>query len=136
MSFPQETKLLIQRPRIVTDVTTANWNSGVAPSGLAGATLFTAGLANQWCRLCDAYMLITGFNAAATISTRYYAQVIGAERYTMFDDYVIAGIVEDIIYLSWFWDTQVFDQVRVEVYSDQAADDGLAVNWEYRWKEW
>jgi len=129
-------RLLAQRPRIVPGTTLANWNSGVASSGLAGGDLFTAGIANHWCRLCDSYLVITGFNAAATITLRGYGTVAGVERFMWTDDYIIAGIVEDIIWISWFWDTQVYGQTRIELYSNQAADDGLTVTWEYRQKDW
>lgn len=136
MSLSQKIRLLAQRPRIVTGTTTANWNSGVATGGLAGGDLFTIGIANRWMRICDSYMIITGFNAAATIDLRGYGTIAGAERYMWTDDYIIAGVAEDLIWISWFWDTQVYGQYRIEVYSNQAADDALAVTWEYRWKDW
>lgn len=136
MSWVQTIRLLGQRSNIVQGTVTANWNSGIAPSGLAGATLFTFGVLDRWYRLCDAYLVITGFNAAATIYTRYYGYVAGAMSYMFTDNYIIAGIAEDVIYLSWFLDTQVKDPIRIEVYSNQAADDALAVTYEYRWKDW
>ncbi len=40
----------------------------------------------------------------------------------------------DLVYMIRWWEIEQFDQVRVEVYSDQAADDGLTVPYEYKVK--
>jgi hypothetical protein len=65
MSLSQRIKLLTQRATITTATTTANWNSGVATSGLAGGDLFTVGVAGRWWRAQEAYFQLGAFNAAA-----------------------------------------------------------------------
>lgn len=135
MSLTKGIKLLYQKARIINATTTANWNSGVATSGNPGADLFTYGAAGQWWRLQEAYLLLSAFNAAATITVRAYEQLMGAEREVMNDDWIVA-VDPPVIYIVNFWEVQIYGPVRVEVFSDQAADDGLAAPYEYRVKEW
>lgn len=126
---------LVMPPTIVTASTVGNWNSGVGTSGQPGADLFTLGHAGQWWKLTEAYLLLAAFNAAATVTVRAYETLIGAEREVLNDDWVVA-VDGEIAYIFWFWDLHMFGPVRVEVYSDQAADDGLAAPYEYRFKVW
>jgi hypothetical protein len=135
MGLASRIRLLTERPRIVTAATTANWNSGVATSGLAGADLFTYGAANQWWRLQEAYILLSAFNAAATVTVRAYMNLMGAERQVMSEDWVVA-VDPPVIYVVWFWEVEMFGPLRIEALSDQAADDGLAAPYEYRIKDW
>lgn len=133
MSAVNDAKLLWQHPNIIIATTTANWNSGVATSGLAGADLVTIGGANQWYRLNSGWVITSGFNIAATVTIREYCNIAGANRLVMTDDWTMP---EELINLSWFLDAELFGPYRIELYSDQAADDGLAVPYEYRMKEW
>jgi hypothetical protein len=126
-------KLLIQEPRIVIASTAANWNSGVAPSGAAGATLVTMGHVGAWCRLNLGIVILTGFNIAATVTIRGYMDVAGANRRVMEDDWTMP---EEMAVLNWWIDAELYGLYRVELYSDQAADDGLNVPYEYRIKDW
>lgn len=131
--FAEYIKLLIQEPRIVIGATTANWNSGAAPSGAAGATLATMGAPGQWYRLNQFTVITAGFNIAATVYIRGYMDVAGANRLVMADDWPMP---EELVFLSWWFDAEFYGPFRVEVYSDQAVDDGLAVTYEYRIKDW
>lgn len=135
MSLSSEIHLLRQRPVIVTNTIVGNWNSGVATSGQAGANLFSYGIANQWWRLQEAYVLLSAFNAAATVTVRAYMNLMGAEREVMNEDWTVA-LDPPVIYIIWFWEVEMFGPLRIEAFSDQAADDGLAVPYEYRVKEW
>ncbi len=135
MGLASAIKLLIERPRIVQATTTANWNSGVATSGNPGADLWTYGAANQWWRLGEAYLLLSAFNAAATVTVRAYENLMGAEREVMNEDWLVA-VDPAIVYIVWFWEIQIFGPLRIEVFSDQVADDGLAAPYEYRVKRW
>jgi len=123
------------KPRIITGTVRRNWNSGVATSGQPGGDLFTYGRADQWWRLSEAYLRLASFNAAATVTIRAYLTLMGAERTLMNDDWTVA-LDGEIAYIIWFWDVQIFGSCRIEVYSDQAADDGLAAPYEYRVKDW
>jgi hypothetical protein len=133
MGLANEVKLLVEHPRIINLSTTANWNSGVASGGLAGADLITIGVAGQWYRLNQFSIVGTGFNIAATVTVRAYMIVAGAMRMILTDDWTMP---QELIFLSWWFDTEFFGPMRVEIFSDQAADDGLAVPYEYRIKEW
>jgi hypothetical protein len=133
MSLAADIKLLKQVAQIVTASTTANWNSGVAPSGAAGATLVTMGRAGAWCRLNFGGVIMTGFNIAATVTIREYMDVAGAARLILTDDWIMP---QEMAILSWWIDLEVFGLYRIELYSDQAVDDGVAVPYEYRIKDW
>ena len=126
---------LVENPTITVNTTTANWNSGVATSGLAGGDLVTLGTALSWWTLTEIYLLLSAFNAGATVTVRAYMTLLGAERLVMEEDYVVAA-EPDVIYIFWWWELRIYGQVRIEVHSDQAADDGLAATYEHRIKEW
>lgn len=125
---------LIRVPTIVTSTTTANWNSGVATSGQPGADLFTLGTPGEWFKLSEIYLGLYAFNAAATVTVRVYEEILGAERLVMDEDYIVAA-EPDIVFIFWFWEIELYGQIRIEVFSDQGADDGLAAPYEYRYKE-
>jgi hypothetical protein len=135
MGLSQRVRLLCQRPRIVPGVIAANWNTGLATSGLAGADLVTIGVANEWYRLNQFALILTGFNAAATITMRAYMNMAGASRLILTDTWPIATS-DDVAYLSWFFDAEFFGPFRVEVFSNVLADDGFAATYEYRIKDW
>jgi len=126
-------KLLIQRPQIIPGSTTAAWNGGLAPSGAAGATLVTIGGAGQWYRLNQFTIVTVGFNIAATVYVRCYMDLAGVNRLVIADDWAMP---EEVIFLSWWFDAEFYGPFRVEIFSDQAADDGLNVTYEYRIKDW
>jgi len=133
MGLKQEVDFLVQTPTIVDGSVTANWNSGVATSGLAGADLFSIGRAGQWYLLNQGCVLVAGFNVAATITIREYGWVMGAERLLYTDTYTFA---DDIVFFSIWLDMEMYGIYRVEIHSDQATDDGLTVPYEYRIKDW
>jgi hypothetical protein len=136
MSVPKGTKLLYQHARIITETTTANWNSGVASSGNPGGDLFTLGAVGQWWRLQEAYLLLSAFNAAATVTIRAYEPLMGAERMVATDDWTVALDGPVIFLFFWVFAWEIYGPVRIEIFSDQAADDGLAAPYECRVKEW
>lgn len=133
-SLKNEIDLLVERPNIIPGATTANWNSGVATSGQPGADLITIGAANQWYRLNQFTIVMAGFNAAATVYVRCYMDVAGVNRLVIDDDY--GPPPPETAFLSWWFDAEFYGPFRVELYSDQAVDDGLAVPYEYRIKNW
>lgn len=135
MGLANDIKLLIQHPTIVTANRTANWNSGVATSGQPGADLYTYGVVGQWWRASEAYFQLSAFNAAATVTVRVYQILFGALQYSGGDDYVVA-LDGPVVYLLWWLEIEMYGPLRIELFSDQAADDGLAAPYEYRVKEW
>jgi len=133
MGLANNIRLLTQHSRIVPGTEAALWNSGFATSGLAGADLITIGLANQWYRLNQFCIVSTGFNALATVTVRAYMDIAGAPRMIMTDDWTMP---HEVIFLSWWFDTEFLGPMRVEILSNQAADDNLVVPYEYRIKDW
>lgn len=139
MGLISDIRLLVERPRIIPGVATAPWNSGVATSGQPGADLFTYGVANQWWRLQEAYVkLFPGiWNVAATITIRSFYYIMGAEEMVGDEDWLADGTDGNIAYIYWFWlAAEIYGPLRVEVYSDNAADDGVIAPYEYRIKSW
>lgn len=130
MGLINDIRLLIQRPRIVPGQTTADWNLGVATSLQAGADLITIGVAGQWYRLNQFAVVLTGFNVLATVTMRCYMDVAGANRLAW------VCCCCPVAFLSWWFDAEFYGPFRVEVFSDQLGDDGLAVDYEYRIKTW
>ena len=126
---------LTERARIVPGEVTADWNSGVATSGEAGADLFTYGGVGQWWRLTEAWLVLTGFDLAATVTIRIYYTIAGEEREMPPDEWEVAGD-GPLAYILWFWEIEIYGPLRVEVHSDQAADDGYTATYEYRVKSW
>ena len=126
---------LTERAMIVPGTVTANWNSGVATSGEAGADLFTYGGVGQWWRLTEAWLVLTGFNIAATVTIRIYLTIAGEERLMPPEEWEVA-FDGPLAYILWFWEIEIFGPMRVEVHSDQAADDGFTASYEYRVKSW
>jgi len=126
---------LTERARIVPGTVTADWNSGVATSGLPGADLFTYGGVGQWWRLTEAYLVLTGFDLAATVTVRVYLTIAGEERQMPEEDWEVA-FDGPLAYIFWFWEVEIYGPLRIEVHSDQAADDGFTATYEYRVKSW
>lgn len=120
-------------PDIIPGSPTGNWNSGTATSGDPGADLVTIGTANEWSEVSMAVIFLNSFTPGATITIRGYELIAGAVREVMNDDYVV-GVDPDLVMLIWWISAQIYDQIRIEVHSDQAADDGKAAVFEYRIK--
>ena len=129
---------MAEHPRIVPGTTRANWNSGVATSGNAGADLVTIGQPDTWMRLNEVFLLIfPAFNALATVTVRSYMDMMGANRLLGAPvTYACDGTDGEVALLLWFWEVELVQPVRIEVFSDQAADDGFTATWEYRIKGW
>ncbi len=139
MGLSQWVRLLVQHPITTSATKTANWNSGVATSGLAGADLFTYGLANQWWRLQEAYFKVFPgiWNVAAVLTCRVYFTVMGAEQLISSEDWNADGTDGNVAFIYWFWSNyEMYGPLRVELYSDTPADDGVAAPYEYRVKDW
>jgi hypothetical protein len=139
MGLLNKLNLLIQHPRIINGAPIANWNSGVATSGQPGGDLFTYGIVGQWWRLQEAYLRIFPgiWNIASVITVRSYLILMGGEVLVGDADWDADGTDGEIAYIYWFWfNAEIYGPLRVEVYSDQGADDGVAAPYEYRVKNW
>ncbi|MBU0846403.1 hypothetical protein KKH23_04380 [Patescibacteria group bacterium] len=139
MGLVSDLRLLVERPSRVPGTTTALWNSGVATSGQPGADLFTYGVADQWWRLQEAYLwLFPGvWNVASVITVRSYIYLMGSEVPIGDEDWDADGTDGNVAYIYWFWlMAEIYGPLRVEVYSNNGADDGVIAPYEYRVKSW
>jgi hypothetical protein len=107
-----------------------NWNSGVATSGAAGEDLVTIG-ANDTKRIIHALLVnISALTPGAAVTVRAYMQVNGVER-LVYSEAFTQGTDPDGLWIMNGDTLGIHEAVRVEVYSDQAADDGAAIDYDY-----
>jgi len=108
----------------------ANWKSGAATSGLAGADLVTIGANDITNILHTLIVAINALEAAANINVRLYAQVNGTERRIDPGETYIKGTDPDGLTVVNS-PLAIHEAVRVEVYSDNILDDGKAIAYDY-----
>ncbi|OBW62934.1 MAG: hypothetical protein A9183_00730 [Dehalococcoides mccartyi] len=105
---------------------TANWQAGAAD-------LVTIG-ANDDGKLVDSLLVdISALTATATISIRLYQQVNGTEKCILDDDYIVGTDPQAIPVINS--PLGIYEAFRVEVQSDNALDNGLAIGYEYTLEE-
>jgi len=109
--------------------TTANWQSGAATSGEVGADLVTIGANDTKTKIHSAFMSIALLTNLASITVRAYTQINGTER-KFYQQNFTRGIDPDGV-LIITGTIGVHEAVRVEVQSDTAADNGLAISYDY-----
>jgi len=136
MGLGQQIKFLASPPRVYTGAVSGNWQSGIATSGLAGADFlligtpttvyYAIGLLAMPLILIDIGDLTPG----ATITYRAYIPIFGAMRLVGDDDYVV-GVDFDIMSI-FAWANK--GQIRVELMSDNALDNGAVIPYEYSMK--
>ena len=62
---------------------------------------------------------------------------MGIEQLVAAEDWKADGTDGNIALVYWFWlAAEMYGPMRIEVYSDQGADDGVTVPYEYRVKSW
>lgn len=118
--------------------TTADWNGGTATSGEVGADLVTLGANNTKNKVLSLLMSLQNLTHGATITARMYMQINGTERQISFGGSstltFIAGTDPDgqpLIDGVW----GIHEALRIELYSDTAADDGKSVDYDYMLEE-
>ena len=107
----------------------ANWNSGVATSGLAGADLVTLGAADTNYLVHSLIASIANLTPAAAITVRLYQLVNAVERQVYAVNF-IQGTDPDGL---WIVDGTlgIHQALRCEVYSNAGADDGAVIDYDY-----
>ena len=133
MGLVAQVRFLTSPPAFSSGEVIANWQSGLATSGLAGADFvilgtpttiyFAMGLFGV--PLIFAY--IGDLTPGATISYRTYITIFGVMRQADHDDYIV-GVDENVIPI-YVWVTR--GQIRIELQSDAAGDNGAAIPYEY-----
>jgi hypothetical protein len=108
--------------------TSANWNTGHATSGLAGADLVVINVAAAVKKIQSVMLNVLNMTAAANIMVRLYQAINGVDT-CVYSTVFVKGTDPDGI---WVVNgvTAIHSALRIEVYSS-AADDGKAVDWDY-----
>jgi len=110
----------------------ANWQSGTGTSGEAGADLVSIGVAGDRKKLNSLVVNIGALTAAATITIKLFMSVNGVDTkvYPPVGTTWTPGTDNDGIWV--VPGTLEIDGVlRVEVESDDALDNGLAISYKY-----
>ena len=110
---------------------TPNWNSGFATSGLPGADVTTIGVvgAGNDYLVHSLLISIANLTVGATITVRLYTNIATFERMCYSQNFVQGTdpdglwIINGTLGLS--------SPLRIELYSNNALDDGLQVEYEY-----
>ena len=136
MGLGARVRFLASPPNFYEGAVTANWQSGFATSGLAGADFITLGTAETvyysvgLFGLPVIYAYIGDLTPGATITYRAYATIFGVIRFVDDDDYVVG--VDPNVMAMYAWIER--GQVRIEIMSDNALDNGAAIPYEYALK--
>jgi len=136
MGLGQQVRFLASPPGLYSGAVVANWQSGAATSGLAGADFLVLGTATTvyfamglfGVPLIFAY--IGDLTPGATITYRTYITIFGAMRFAGDDDYIV-GVDENVMAV-YAWVGR--GQIRVEIMSDNIGDNGAAIPYEYTMK--
>ena len=107
----------------------ANWQSGVATSGEAGADLVSIGAANTSYKLNSLLVDINLLTLAATITVKLFMEVVGVER-KVYQQVFEQGSDPDGLWIV-NGPVGIHDILRVEVQSNNALDNGLAIGYDY-----
>lgn len=107
----------------------ANWNTGVATSGLAGGDVVTIGAANVKNKVHSLLVDIANLTAGATITIRLYQLVNGVER-EVYQQTFVQGTDPDGLWII-NGTLAIHEALRVELFSNNVLDDGAVVAYDY-----
>ena len=108
---------------------TGNWQSGTATSGETGADVITIGANDTKKKLHSLLLSIHNFTSGGKVTAKLFMQVNGTERKVYQEDFnkgndpdglwVVNGVVG------------IHEALRVEMQSNRAADNGVALDYDY-----
>ncbi len=107
----------------------ANWNTGFATSGNAGADLVTIGAAEVNYKVHSLIVSMRNLTLVAMVTIRMYTEVNGVED-EVYNQTFIKGTDPDGIWVI-NGTLGIHKALRVEVYSNKVADDGAAIDYDY-----
>ncbi len=107
----------------------ANWQSGTGTSGETGADLITIGANDTKNKVLSLDVDISALTDLSVITIRMYKQVNGVEK-KCYEQQFTAGVDPDDCWVI-NGTVGIHEALRVEVQSDTAADNGLAVAYDY-----
>ena len=108
---------------------TPNWNSGVATSGEAGADVTPIGSAGGEYIVHSLFLNIVALTPGANVTVRMYT-LIHAMEACVYRQTFVQGTDPDGLWII-NGSLGISEILRVELYSDQAGDDGALVYHEY-----
>jgi len=111
------------------DSVTGNWQSGTGTSGETGADLVTIGAADTKYKLHSLLVNISALTAGATITVKLFMEVNATER-KAYSQAFTQGTDPDGLWIV-NGTVGIHEALRVEVQSNNAADNGLAVEYDY-----
>lgn len=113
----------------VSDSVEADWQSGTGTSGETGADLVTVGAADTRYKLHALLVNISALTLGATITVKLFMEVNGTER-KVYEQAFTQGTDPDGLWIV-NGTVGIHEALRVEVQSNQAGDDGAAVDYAY-----
>ena len=113
----------------ITGSVTANWQSGTGTSGETGADLVSLGANDTRYKLHSLLVNISALTLGATITVKLFMQVHGTER-KVYSQNFTQGTDPDGLWIV-NGTVGIHEALRVEVQSDNAGDNGLAVDYDY-----
>ena len=111
------------------DSVTGNWQSGTGTSGEAGVDLVTIGASGSRYKLHSLLVNISALTPGATINAKLFMAINGAER-KVYDQAFTPGTDPDGLWIV-NGTLAIHEALRVEVESDNAGDNGLAIDYDY-----
>ena len=105
------------------------WQSGVAISGEAGGDLVSIGTAGEWRKIHSLLIDINGLAAGAAIDIKLFQDVNGVNR-KVYEQTFNPGTDPDGVWVI-NGTLEIHDILRVEVESNNVADDGVAIGYTY-----
>ena len=118
------------RGRTIEDSAAGSWHSGTAPSGEAGDTLLILGEPGVREKVHSLLVDIGGLTPGATITVKLFTRINGVERkvYPPPGTSWVVGTDPDGVWVI-NGTLAIHDELRVEVESDNAADDGKGIGY-------
>jgi len=122
----QANKLAGEAPAINT--VAANWQAGVATSGLAGADLVTVGAAGVRRKVHSLHVDISALVVGAIITVRLYTPTTGAPGVNAYSQQFVVGTDPNDL---WIIDgtLEIDSFLRVEIQSNNAGDNGRNIGY-------
>jgi len=108
---------------------TANWQSGTGTSGETGADLITIGAAGIKNKLHSLLVSISALTGGAIITVKLFMKVYGTERKVYAQSFT-KGTDPDGLWIV-NGSVAIHEALRVEVESNNVADNGKAVDYDY-----
>ena len=120
-------KLAGQSP--VSGSVSGNWQSGTATSGETGADIVTIGTNDTRYKLHSLLLSIHNFQAGAKVTVKLFMQVNGTERKVYQEQFTKGTDPDGLRVINGT--TGIHEALRVEAESNKAADNSVALDYDY-----